>query len=107
MIGIANERKREKGRNEWEVSGQIFRKIEIEESVVLCVFVYQLTKRLLPHGFMSLHKNTLDVTLMYWMQTIELYYQQLCIKNYQWFRCLFFLMHNDIDVNIYVCNLIK
>jgi len=38
MIGIANERKREKGRNEWEVSGQIFRKTEIEESVVtLCL----------------------------------------------------------------------
>jgi hypothetical protein len=50
-----------------EMSGKEVVKTENEESVVfLCLCQNQLTKRLLPHGFMSLHKKyIIDVTLMF------------------------------------------
>lgn len=73
MIGIADEWKREKGRNEWGVSGQIFRKTEIEESVVLCFFLYQLTKRFVPRGFMSLHKIKLEITFKFIHEYVFMY----------------------------------
>jgi hypothetical protein len=41
-----------------EMSGKEVVKTENEESVVfLCLCQNQLTKRLLPHGFISLHKK--------------------------------------------------